>query len=487
MNLVEQFLDGNDALEGGKGNDELWGAIGDDLLAGGDGNDKLVGDDSDDPMLLTMASPGQTYAGRDVLAGGYGSDTAFGALGEDILYAGEGGDYADKLTAGASADMKDLVGDVAMPYAATTSLSIRERIEEIKEYVFKLINLPTDIRSLGFDRLVGGINSDVLVGHRLRPVNAVDLKDDLNALLEQVDEINGKTNTDGKNEVELLKQEAETDTVLTDLMVTWDAITTGGDLREALESVVLTLDAEATGDDAGIYSGKHFTLNRRSTDGVVYELAPGTGTDIVWNFYAGEHDGTTRNAVQESTTELVNGELYTLDLAATEVITKNETENENGDIETTYSSSIDYEVNVNAVSTDVISLTDGLSFGSIDLKWQKWTPEALLDQLVLDLGEEQIINIASQYIARNGKTDEIPDKISSNEEKQIAWEALTSSYAGNQPIPEWPDGTDESNERVGVMSLIDRVTDQILSRFINVAEDAIGRHNIDEENVLLTG
>ena len=60
MNLVEQFLDGNDALEGGKGNDELWGAIGDDLLAGGDGNDKLVGDDSDDPMLLTMASPGQT-------------------------------------------------------------------------------------------------------------------------------------------------------------------------------------------------------------------------------------------------------------------------------------------------------------------------------------------------------------------------------------------------------------------------------------------
>ena len=105
--------------------------------------------------------------------------------------------------------------------------------------------------------------------------------------------------TDGKNEVELLKQEAETDTVLTDLMVTWDAITTGGDLREALESVVLTLDAQATGDDAGIHSGKHFTLNRRSTDGVVYELAPGTGTDIVWNFYAGEHDGTTRNVVRK--------------------------------------------------------------------------------------------------------------------------------------------------------------------------------------------
>ena len=175
MNLVEQFLDGNDALEGGEGNDELWGAIGDDLLAGGDGNDKLVGDDSDDPMLLTMASPGQTYAGQDVLAGGYGSDTAFGALGEDILYAGEGGDYADKLKEGATSEEKDLVGDVAMPYSASTKLNVEDQIEEIKEYVFKLINLPTDIRSLGFDRLVGGINSDVLVGHRLRPVNAEDL------------------------------------------------------------------------------------------------------------------------------------------------------------------------------------------------------------------------------------------------------------------------------------------------------------------------
>ena len=30
------------------------------------------------------------------------------------------------------------------------------------------------------------------------------------------------------------------------------------------------------------------------------------------------------------------------------------------------------------------------------------------------------------------------------------------------------------------MSIIDRDTDQVLSRFINGAEDAIGRHNIDE-------
>ena len=43
-------------------------------------------------------------------------------------------------------------------------------------------------------------------------------------------------------------------------MDTWDAITTGGDLRKALEEVVATLNAPTIdGGDAGIHSGKHFT------------------------------------------------------------------------------------------------------------------------------------------------------------------------------------------------------------------------------------
>ena len=79
-----------------------------------------------------------------------------------------------------------------MPYA--DKIELEDQIEEIKN-MFKLINLPTDIRSLGFDELVGGINSDVLVGHRLRPVNAEDLKKDLTTLLAQVDAINAKTMT----------------------------------------------------------------------------------------------------------------------------------------------------------------------------------------------------------------------------------------------------------------------------------------------------
>ena len=52
--------------------------------------------------------------------------------------------------------------------------------------------------------------------------------------------------------------------------------------------------------------------------------------------------------------------------------------------------------------------------------------------------------------------------------------------SANTNVAEWD--TEETG-RVGVMSIIDRDTDQVLSRFINVAEDAIGRHNIDEENV----
>ena len=59
------------------------------------------------------------------------------------------------------------------------------------------------------------------------------------------------------------------------------------------------------------------------------------------------------------------------------------------------------------------------------------------------------------------------------ENKDELWIALSQSYAPNQLF----------NNSVGVMSLIDRDTDQVLARFLNVSEDAIGRHNIDEQNV----
>jgi Ca2+-binding RTX toxin-like protein len=96
LNLIEQFADGDDALYGGDGNDEARGGIGNDLLSGGRGNDKLVGDDSDDPILITRARPGQNYAGLDLLAGGTGNDTLFGALGADVLFAGEGLERAER-------------------------------------------------------------------------------------------------------------------------------------------------------------------------------------------------------------------------------------------------------------------------------------------------------------------------------------------------------------------------------------------------------
>ena len=164
---------------------------------------------------------------------------------------------------------------------------------------------------------------------------------------------------------------------------------------------------------------------------------------------------------------------------------KNETENENGDIETTYSSSIDYEVNVNAVSTDVISLTDGLSFGSIDLKWQNDTRSFWINSSLI-LAKNKCSTLSAN-ISHAMNRISITQQDNNQRRENIAWDALTASYAGNQLIPAWPNGSDESAERVGVMSIIDRDTDQILSRFINVAEDAIGRHTLMKRMSLLTG
>ncbi|MFO0016964.1 MAG: hypothetical protein ACK52U_10465, partial [Synechococcaceae cyanobacterium] len=242
-----------------------------------------------------------------------------------------------------------------------------------------------------------------------------------------------------------------------------------------------------------------FVLNRRSTDGVVVELAPGAGTDLVWNFYAGSHDGTSRRlndwngASSAPSNAPISGELYTLDLSVSQV------ELVGG------GSEIRYDLDINPVETDVVYLTAGLSFGSIDLQWRSWSIADLTDQLVSDLGTAQAINLLRQYVARfeaslpatapDGSGLAVAAELdwsfrnnpafSSADEAQYKtildnplnsneiWIALSQIYAPNQLF----------NPSVGVMSLIDRDTDQVLARFLNVSEDAIGRHNIDEQNV----
>ena len=120
------------------------------MLTGGEGNDKLIGDDSDDPILLSRARPGQNYAGLDVLAGGTGNDTVFGALGADVLFAGDGpersergADAADSFTLfelpaeGEDGEESDPV-DLAESTAAAAL-----------QFLQGLINTATNVRSLG--------------------------------------------------------------------------------------------------------------------------------------------------------------------------------------------------------------------------------------------------------------------------------------------------------------------------------------------------
>lgn len=202
------------------------GGIGNDFLAGGRGNDKLVGDDSDDPILITRARPGQNYVGLDLLAGGSGNDTLFGALGTDVLFAGEGLERADRGSDAADS-FRLYVGGAGSPSAL--------------EFLLAFNNTATNVRSLGFDRLVGGIDSDILTGHRLRPVSENDV-------LTAINSWKGATLGD-------LDGDGTTDTGLS-LIAGLDNLSDDNGIRL---------------DEAG---SRGFVLNRRSTDGVVVELAP---------------------------------------------------------------------------------------------------------------------------------------------------------------------------------------------------------------------
>jgi hypothetical protein len=228
-----------------------------------------------------------------------------------------------------------------------------------QEFLLSLNNTPTNVRSLGFDRLVGGIDSDIVVGHRLRPVSEADLFASLESWKNQP---LGDLDGDGVNEG------------------------TAAALIDGLNNAPTGNLSDANGIQLSAAGTRGFVLNRRSTDGVVVELAPGAGTDLVWNFYAGSHDGTRRRLGDTETA--ISGELYTLDLSVTQV------ELVGG------GSDIRYDLDINPIETDVVYLTAGLSFGSIDLQWRSWTIADLTNQLVSDLGTAQAINLLRQYVAR---------------------------------------------------------------------------------------
>ena len=97
-----------------------------------------------------------------MLAGGTGNDTVFGALGADVLFAGDGPESSER---GADAADSFTLFD---PDQEDLSAAAFEFLQGLK-------NTATNVRSLGFDQLVGGIDSDTLVGHRLRPVGEAEL------------------------------------------------------------------------------------------------------------------------------------------------------------------------------------------------------------------------------------------------------------------------------------------------------------------------
>jgi Ca2+-binding RTX toxin-like protein len=132
---------GSDVLTGGGGNDTIWGACTtpfdsqcygySDTLDGGNGNDTLHGGD-ETPVF---------GAAQDVLHGGNGDDTLDGGAGGDQLYGGLGKDTADysARTQPILASLNDLGDD-----------------GEVNEHD----NIHNDLEGI-----VGGSNSDILVGN----------------------------------------------------------------------------------------------------------------------------------------------------------------------------------------------------------------------------------------------------------------------------------------------------------------------------------
>jgi Ca2+-binding RTX toxin-like protein len=86
LDIVPNFEDGDDFLDGGDGDDRLFGNIGNDVLYGGSGKDSLHGGDGDDSL--------DGEDGDDLLWGDSGSDTLFGGAGDDQLVGDDGKDNA---------------------------------------------------------------------------------------------------------------------------------------------------------------------------------------------------------------------------------------------------------------------------------------------------------------------------------------------------------------------------------------------------------
>jgi len=99
MKGMQNFLLGDDRINGKGGDDILEGGSGKDKLDGGDGNDKLYG----------------SYD-NDTLTGGSGNDTLVGGVGNDVMWGDQGNEFflfqnGDSLLTGELDVIKDFKAD----------------------------------------------------------------------------------------------------------------------------------------------------------------------------------------------------------------------------------------------------------------------------------------------------------------------------------------------------------------------------------------
>ncbi len=85
---------GNDSILCGEGDDSVQGGEGADTVHGDGGNDLLVGDPTGASVRMAASLQTQT-ASNDILDGGAGKDVVLGRLGDDTAIGGTGNDYVD--------------------------------------------------------------------------------------------------------------------------------------------------------------------------------------------------------------------------------------------------------------------------------------------------------------------------------------------------------------------------------------------------------
>ncbi|WP_146136498.1 SBBP repeat-containing protein [Aphanothece hegewaldii] len=271
---------GNDTLFGDAGDDKLFGGDLDDKLEGGDGNDELKGDAGNDTVLGNL--------GQDTIYGGADSDSLVGGNENDTLYGGNNttdADGNDTLIGGSGLDFLDGdLGDDSLQGEADNDILEGDEGNDTLE------------GGLGADDLKGGKGNDLLRGHTI-------------VLNTQTPNGDGNDNLDGGEGDDELWGSDGNDTLIgdagNDTLVGDD---TDNPIASTLKGGNDSLEAGAGNDylyggigDDVLKAGSGFdrlyggigndTLygykgepEDPEKDGVVYVLAPGSGTDTIYNF-----------------------------------------------------------------------------------------------------------------------------------------------------------------------------------------------------------